>query len=469
MIKKILIAVIGGLVFLGGCSLAPKYQQPQVPIPEQWPQGGAYENSKALSETPSAQKLNWQDFFTDPRLKQIIGTALINNRDLRLAAFNVEKARAQYGIQRAELFPTVNAAGTKNKEHRSEDLITSSEPRTVEQYSANLGIASWEIDFFGRIRSLKDRALEEYLATAQARRSAQITLVSEVARVYLALAADTEKLGLAKSTLESQQASYELILKSYRNGLSTEIDLRRAQTQVDAARKDVPRYMQLAAQDLNALNLLAGTPVSEKLLPADLNSVTPPREISPGLSSETLLKRPDIIAAEHRLKGADAYIGAARAAFFPSISLTTSVGMASDDLSKLFGSGSGTWSFAPQIALPIFDARIWAALRVSKADRKIILTEYEKAIQTAFREAADALAVKGTIHQQISAQQSLVDGTAETYRLSNKRYKIGIDDYLSVLDAHRSLYSQQQALISLRLTRLANQISLYAVLGGGGD
>ena len=260
-----------------------------------------------------------------------------------------------------------------------------------------------------------------------------------------------------------------LIKRSCEVGLATELDLRRAQTQVDAARGDVARFTQLAAQAQNALNLLAGSPVPENLLPTDLSSVTPPREISPCLSSETLLSRPDIIAAEHRLKGAYAFIGAARAAFFPRISLTTSVGTASDELSGLFSAGSAAWSFIPKITMPIFDARTWAALRVSKADREIVLTRYEKAIQTAFREVADALAVQGTINQQVSAQQSLVNAVAETYRLSNKRYTSGIDSYLSVLDAQRSLHAAQQGLISLRLARLSNQVRLYAVMGGGSE
>jgi len=466
MRKQTLLA-LGAFVFLGGCSLAPKYKQPQAPIPIRWPQGDAYQNTQAISEAPAAQALKWEDFFTDKQLRKIIETALNNNRDLRLAALNVERARALYGIQRAELFPTVNAVGAGGKQRRSADLIGPGDARTVEQYSVDMGIAAWEIDFFGRIRSLKDQALEAYLATEQARRSAQIALIAEVARAYLTLAADRENLKLARSTLKTQQDSYALIQKSCNIGLATEIDLRRAQTQVDTARRDVPRYTQLAAQDQNALNLLAGAPVPEDLLPVDLSSVTPPKEISPGLSSEALLNRPDIVAAEHRLKGAYAFIGAARAAFFPRISLTTSVGTASDELSGLFSSGSDTWNFAPRIVMPVFDARTWAAYKVSKADREIILTQYEKAIQTAFREVADALAVQGTINQQVSAQQSLVGAVAETYHLSNKRYTMGLDSYLGVLDAHRALYIQQQVLIALSLSRLANQVRLYAVLGGG--
>jgi len=465
--RKIKVLALGALLFLGGCSLAPQYIKPGAKIPEKWPQGAAYKDPRTMPEASAVQAMKWQEFFTDKKLQKVIGISLANNLDLRLSALNVERARAMYGIQRAELFPIVNGIGAATKQGRSADLINAGEPRTTEQYSVNMGIAAWELDFFSRIRSLKDQALEEYLATEEARRSAQISLMAEVARAYLTLASDRENLRLARATLKTQHASYDLIEKSYNIGLATEIDLRRAQTQVDEARKDVPRFTQLTAQDQNALNLLAGSQVPEDLLPTDLKSVVPPKAISSGLSSDLLLNRPDIAAAEHRLKGANAFIGAARASLFPRISLTTSLGTASDDLSGLFKSGSGTWNFAPQLAMPIFDTRTWAALRVSKTDRKIILTQYEKTIQTGFREVADALAVQGTIDEQLAAQKSLVNSVAETYRLSYKRYTMGIDNYLGVLDAHRSLYAQQQVLISLRLARFANQVTLYAVLGGG--
>lgn len=467
--RKQIVLSIATLVLLGGCSMAPEYTQPSAPIPAEWPQGPAYKDTQVAAEATTVLELSRKEFFTDPKLQQIIDTALDNNRDLRLAALNVERARALYGIQRAELFPAVNAVGAGNKQRLSSDLVSTGVSRNIEQYSVDLGIAAWEIDFFGRIRSLNGQALEEYLATDEARRSARIALVSEVARVYLTLAADLQNLKLTRSTLEAQQGIYNLIHRRYEVGLANELDLRRAQIQVDTARGDVSRFTQMAAQDQNALTLLAGSTLAEDLLPANLASVNTPKEIFAGISSEALLNRPDIIAAEHRLKGAYAFIGAARAAFFPRISLTTSIGTASDELSGLFGSGSGTWRFAPQIALSVFDARTWAAYRISKAQQEIALAQYEKTIQTAFREVADALAVQGTVDQQVSAQQSLTDAVAETYRLSNKRYAKGIDSYLSVLDAQRSLYAAQQGLISLHLTKLANHVRLYAVLGGGGE
>lgn len=462
-----LLVLIGGL--LGGCSLAPEYAQPPAPMPAHWPQGEAYAPGADASPATAMADLKWEDFFADAKLKKVIGMALANNRDLRLAALNVDRVRALYGLQRAELLPAVNAAAAGGKDRASDDLVKPGNARTTDQYSLSLGVASWEIDFFGRIRSLGDQALQEFLATEQARRGAQVALVSEVARVYLSLAADKENLKLAQSTLETQSAAYGLVQKRHDVGLATELDLRRAQIPLETARVDIARYTQLVAQDQNSLNLLAGSPVPDDLLPVELSGVSLPQDVHPGLSSEVLLRRPDIMAAEHRLKGAYAFIGAARAAFFPRISLTTSLGTASNELSGLFGPASDTWNFAPRIVMPIFDARVWAALRVSEADQKIILTQYEKTIQTAFRETADALAAQGTIDQQVSAQTSLVKAAAETYRLSSQRYTKGIDSYLGVLDAQRSLFAAQQGLVSLRLAKSANQARLYAVLGGGGN
>jgi multidrug efflux system outer membrane protein len=453
MNKNILLLLVGIATVQAGCTLAPKYTRPEAPVPAEWP---AYQATQPTTNASDAALLSWQEFFADEKLQRIIETALKNNRDLRLAALNVERARALYGIQRAELLPVVNAVGSGSKQRVPADFSGTGKSMVYEQYGADLGLSSWEIDFFGRIRSLADRALEEYLATEQARRGTQILLVSEVANAYLTLAADRETLKLAGTTLESQQAAYDLVKRRLDRGLVPELDLFRAQAQVDAARGDVARFTQIVAQDENALNLLVGSPVPDDLLPAELGSVSPLKEISPGVSSEVLLRRPDIYQAEAYLKAANANIGAARSAFFPRISLTAAIGTGSADLSGLFKAGSGAWSFAPQIVMPIFDSRSWSAI-----------AQYEKAIQTAFREVADALAVRGTVDQQISAQESLVHAAAETYRLSSVRYIKGIDSYLSVLDAQQSLYAAQQRLVALRLGRLANQVRLYAVLGGG--
>ncbi|MDD2277097.1 MAG: efflux transporter outer membrane subunit [Smithellaceae bacterium] len=452
------------MVLLAGCTMAPKYERPEAPVPNEWPAGQSYGEEKQALETTQP---GWREFITDQRLREIIADSLKNNRELRVAALNVDKARAMYGIGRASLLPSINASGVWYRERIPADLSSSGNSVTAEQFGVNLGMAAWEIDFFGRIRSLKDQALEQYLATDQASRSAQILLVAAVAQVYWTLAADREALSLVSSTLSAQEAAYKMIRKRHEVGLASELDLRRAQTQVDTARGDVARYTQMVAQDENYLNLLVGSPVQKELLPPNLAGVSPPRDISAGLSSEPLLRRPDVLAAEHRLKAANANIGAARAALFPRISLTTSIGTASAELSGLFKAGSDVWTFAPQIVMPIFDPRVWYAYDVTKIEKEISIAQYEKSIQTAFREVADALAEKGMVNERIAAQQSLVDALAVAYRLSELRYEKGIDSYLSVLDAQRSLYGAQQGLILLRLASINNRVALYKALGGG--
>jgi multidrug efflux system outer membrane protein len=465
--RRLPFLLLGLIYLLGGCSLAPEYGQPEAPVPAAWPTGAAYKKTGDLPGAAAPLEMPWRNFFTDKHLQRVIETALNNNRDLRIAALNVQRARAIYGIQRAELYPAVDAVAGGSKQRVPADLSSGGQATTREQYDVNLGIVAWEIDFFGRIRSLKDRALEEYLATEQARRSVRILIVSEVARAYLVTAANQENLNLARTTFENQKNAYYIVKRRYEVGIAAELDLRRAQTQVDIARRDIALYTQLVAQNQNLLNLLVGSVVPKDILPKDLSSVALPKEISPGMSSEVLLQRPDILLAEHRLRAANANIGAARAALFPRISLTTSVGTASSELSGLFDSGSGTWNFAAQGILPVFDARLWSALDAVKAEKEISLTQYEKAIQTAFKEVADALAVRGTVEEQLAAQQSLVDATAETYRISEARYNKGIDSYLSVLDAQRSLYAAQRVLVALNREKLINQVQLYAVLGGG--
>jgi outer membrane protein, multidrug efflux system len=461
------IVAIALLVFSGCASMAPNYTRPDAPVPSAWPSGPAYKASTSGTGERSATDITWQEFFIDKQLQTLIALALENNRDLRIAALNIEKTRGLYRIQRAELLPSVNAGALFSKERVPGILSGSGKPITTELYNVNLGISSWELDLFGRIRSLKDAALQEYLATEQARRSTQISLVSEVANTYLTLAADREFLRLAQETLRAQEATYNLIRRRYEVGASSGLDLRQAQTRVDAARVDIPRYTAIVAGDENALMLLVGSPLPDGLLPTELSTVTVLQDISPGLPADVLQRRPDILQAENQLRAANANIGAARAAFFPRITLTTSIGTTSDQLSGLFNSGSETWSFVPRIVMPIFDARTRPAYDVAKVDREILLAQYEKAIQVAFREVADALAQRGTLGDQMAAQQSLVEATAESYRLSDVRYKNGIDSYLSVLDAQRSLYGAQQGLISVRLTGLTNLVTLYKVLGGG--
>lgn len=453
-------------VLIGGCSMAPKYVRPDAPVPATMPSGPAYKQTPAVPGEIAASDLPWQEFLADPRLQKVMATALVNNRDLRIAVANVERVHALYGIQEAELLPTVNATASGSKQGLPADLSGTGKRATVRQYGAGLA-GSWELDFFGKIRSLTDAALEDFLASQEARRSAQISLVSSVANAYLALAADRENLAIAQTTLQSQQDAYDLVRRRYERGLSPELDLYRAQTQVDTARRGVARFTQIVAQDQNALNLLVGSPVPDDLLPEDLAHVLPPRDIPAGVSSAVLLQRPDILEAEHRLKAANANIGAARAAFFPTISLTGSAGTASSELSGLFKSGSGAWSYGPQISMPIFDPRVWSAAKLTKADQKIALAQYEKAIQSGFKEVADVLAVRGTVDQEVAAQESLVQANSDTYRISSIRYVKGVDSYLAVLDAQRSLYASQQALVEVRLQRLANQVRLYAALGGG--
>lgn len=463
--KLLLLIFIMIIWLMAGCTLMPKYEKPPAPIPQEWPKGEAYKETIG-STVP---EIKWADFVVDEKLKKIIKRALFNNRDLRLATLRVQKARALYGIQKAELYPSVSAAGMGSVQRVPADLSPKGREMTAEQYSVNLGISSWEIDFFGRIQSLKETALEEYLATEQGRRSAQISMISAIVSVYLSLAADQENLKLAQSTWQTQEAAYNLIRRRYEAGLASELELRQAQTQVDTAKREIAHYIQLIAQDENALQLLVGAPIEKELLPEQLDSINPFRPISAGLPSEVLLRRPDIQAAEHKLKAAHAFIGAARAAFFPRIALTAGVGTASAELSGLFKSGSGTWNFMPQIVMPIFDARTWSAYEASKVEREIALAQYEKAIQTAFREVADTLAIQGTVNDQIKAQESLVSALAETYRLAEVRYLHGLDSYLSVLDAQRALFIARQGLVTLRLAKIANQVKLYAVLGGGAE
>ncbi len=462
-----ILAAATAIALLSGCaSLAPRYERPDAPVPSQWRQGEAAAHATGgLADSPAVSQIAWETFFRDARLRQVITLALENNRDLRVAVSNIEKARAQYRIQRAAQLPAVSVDGSQTAngtDTGSGDFAIS------RQYTATVGFSGYELDLFGRVRSLKREALEAYLATEEAQRSTRLSLVAEVAGDWLTLAADTERLALAKKTLESQQASLARNEARHAQGVVSGLDLAQARTSVETARIDVATYTTQVEQDRNALELVVGAPVPEALLPVE-GTDTPVAlaEIPVGLDSSVLLDRPDVLSAEHTLKSANADIGAARAAFFPTITLTGSAGRGSDQLSDLFGGGTRLWSFAPRISLPIFNAgSLRASLKVSEAQRDVAVATYEKTIQTAFREVADALAVRAGLQERLAAQQALVDTTARAYTLAGTRHRNGVDSQLAVLDAQRSLYAAQQGLINLRLIEASNRVTLYKALGG---
>lgn len=455
---------------ISGCSLMPAYQQPAATVPGKF--AGDTSDASGPASTAVAD-LGWRDVFTDPPLQRLIELSLSNNRDLRVAVLNIEKARAQYRVQDAALLPTVNASAGGMSARTPADLSSTGQALTARQYSASLGLSSYEIDLFGRVRSLSEQALQQFFSTSEARRGTQISLVAEVATSYLTLAADQDRLKLARDTLRSQSDSYSLQQRSFELGVASALTLSQARTSVEAARVDVERYTAQVALDRNALALLVGAEVPDELLPRGLpDGATAAANllatIPPGLPSDLLQRRPDILQAERNLKAANAYIGAARAAFYPRISLTASAGTASSELSGLFTGGSGSWSFAPQITLPIFDGGANRAnLQIATVSRDISVAQYEKAIQMAFREVSDALMQRGTLGRQLDAQQSLVNAAAQTYELSEARFRRGVDSYLGVLDAQRSLYSAQQNLIGTRLSRYTNLVTFYKTLGGG--
>ncbi len=449
---------------LAGCSLAPSYERPASPVAETWPEGTSVSATAEL-----ASDMAWKTFFTNETVQRLIGDALANNRDLRVAALNMERSAAQYRIQRADRLPTINATGGHASQRVAEDLSSIGETYIGRQYTAGLGISGFELDFFGRVKSLTDAALETYLASEEAHRAARLSLVSQVAAGWLRLVADREQLRLSKDTLTSQRSSYDMIKRRFEQGVSSELALWQAQTSVDTARADIALYSGLIAEDLNALSVLVGRPLKAADIPETSlaeAAVFPP--IPVGLSSAILLDRPDILQREHLLRAANANIGAARARFFPTISLTTSIGRGSVELHDLFSGNNGTWVFSPNVYLPIFDTgRNIANLRVSERDRDIAVANYEKAIQQAFREVSDALTLRQTLDDQLEARLSLVKATTAAYHLSDARYQRGVDSYLGVLDSQRAMYAAQQAAVNVRFSRDLNLVTLYKVLGGG--
>lgn len=463
-----LLVLTTATALLMGCSLIPEYNRPVNSVPQAFPNvNGALDGAKAGNA--DIADLPWQSYFADPKLQALIKIALKNNRDLRVAALNIESARAQYQISKSNLFPAISATGTGTNERVVSSLSTTGKEYISHSYSASVGFSSYELDFFGRLRSLKEQALETYFSKEETRRSTQISLVAEVVSGYLTLLADQERLQLAQNTLKSQEDTLGLTTKQYAVGAASEQDLSSAQASRHSAKVDVETYITQVAQDKNALVLLLGAPIpDETLAGASLEVQGGLAELPVGLSSDVLLRRPDVLAAEHTLKGDNANIGAARAKFFPSITLTGSAGAASGDLGSLFKAGAGTWSFSPSINLPIFNAgNLQANLDVAKVTRDIDVATYEKTVQTAFKEVADALAQKSTIANQLEAQEALVKAYQRYYDLSLARYKAGIDSGLTLMIAQRSLFSSQQSLISTRLTRASNLVTLYKVLGGG--
>ncbi|MGN7743280.1 efflux transporter outer membrane subunit [Pseudomonas sp. 22526] len=457
-------ALVPALALLGGCiNLAPEYQRPEAPVAEQWLPGSKTSSGEAAAD------IHWQQFFTDSRLARLQTLALANNRDLRLASLNIEKAQAQYRIQRAALFPAIDAGVSGTHARTPASSSSSGVATTSHDYGAQLGLSSYELDVFGRLRNLKDEALEAYLSLAETRRSTQISLVAEVATAWLTLAADNELLRLAQETLRSQQATYELTQRSHALGGSSGLALAQAQTTVESARGDAAVYASQILQDRNALRLLVGSEISDELLPgASLQSAALLVRVPDELPSSLLQRRPDVLAAEHTLKSANIDIGAARAAFFPSISLTANAGSASSALSGLFKAGSGAWTFAPSISLPLFDAGSnRATLDAAKVEREIQVQTYQQTLQSAFKEVADALAERSTLDERLDAQQALTDASRKSFELADALYRGGSQSYLEALDAQRSLYSAQQDLISLRLAEQSNRVTLYKVLGGG--
>ena len=444
------------LALLGGCAnLAPDYVRPELPVP-------AAVNGDSVA-TQAIEGLDWQRVITNERLKKVVALALENNRDLRIAALNIEKARAQYRIEGAALLPAVSASAGGSSS-RYEGAIS-------RKYSVGLGVTSYELDFFGRLTNLKDAALQDFLATEATQRSVRTSLIAEVTNAWLTLAADQDLLKLAKETYESRSKTLELTRKQQELGGSSRLTVVQAQATTEAARGDVANYLGLVEQAGNALNLLVGTTVPKDLLPPPDSGVGASAlallEVPGGLSSEVLLRRPDIVSAEHTLIGSNADIGAARAAFFPSITLTGSVGTGSSSLNSLFDAATRAWTFVPTLTLPIFNAgKLSAALSVAETTRDIQVATYEKAVQTAFREVNDALSVRGTLAERMAAQKAEVDAYASSLKLSTERYRSGADSYLNVLDSQRSLYTAQKSLIALQLTEQSNRMTLFKALGG---
>lgn len=498
MTRKIVLALLGASA-LAGCNLAPKYVRPEGAVPAALPQGGVY--PAAATDAPDVSKIGWQTFFTDERLRKTIALGLENNRDLRVAAANVLQARAQYRIQRADLVPSTTVSGSGTYTNNifggasagagagagsgagagagagtgggvgagAGGAAVGSNSSNLEFYSVNAGFSAFELDLFGRVRNLNRAALEQYFATEEAQRAARISLIAEIATAWATLGSDQDQLRISQETLKAFEQSLELTRAQFRIGVASELEARQAETSYQSARNDIAVLKTRVAQDKNALDLLVGTPVTADLLPQGLGNGDAALQVLPaGLSSEVLLRRPDVLQAEHQLIAQNANIGAARAALFPRISLTATLGTISTALSGLFAGGSFTYTGAPSVSLPLFDGgRLRGNVDYARASQQAAVSTYEKTVQTAFREVADALAQRGTIDEQIAAQTARVGAANVALRISDARYRAGVESFLNTLDSQRSAYAAQQQLVTTRLTRISNLVELYRSLGGG--
>ncbi len=486
---------------LAGCNLAPKYVRPVGAVPAALPQGGVY--PAAATDAPDVTKIGWRTFFTDERLRDTIALGLENNRDLRVAAANVLQARAQYRVSRADLVPSTTVSGsgtyTNNIQGAAGALGGAAGGGTsgggagagagagaggggagvgtgvggassnLEFYSVNAGFSAFELDLFGRVRNLNRAALEQYFATEEAQRSTRISLIAEIATAWLTLASDQDQLRISQDSLKSFEQSLELTRAQFRIGVASELEARQAETTYQTARNDIAVLKTRVARDKNALDLLVGTSVGPELLPQGLGNGDAALQVLPaGVASDVLLRRPDVLQAEHQLIAQNANIGAARAALFPRISLTATLGTISTALSGLFSGGSFTYTGAPSVSLPLFDGgRLRGNVDVARAQQQSAVATYEKTVQTAFREVADALAQRGTIDEQIAAQTARANAADVAFRISDARYRAGVDSFLTTLDSQRNLYTAQQQLVTTRLSRGSNLVELYRSLGGG--
>ena len=466
MRKHLCLLPLASALLLTGCiSMAPDFERPEDVVAPAWPADEAVRNAVVLTEGLQ----QWSDFFTDPRLVTLIRTGLENNRSLRSAMMAVEQARALYGVERANYFPSISAVAQETAQRTPRSVNASGRDVTSHTYTASLAMASYELDLWGRVRNLTEQALQAYMQSEAAQRTTQMTVIAEIANTWLSLGASKQLLSLATSTYESQKESLALIEKSYELGASSLLDVQQARTTVATAEAAMAQAKRQVSQARNALTLLVGGPVDAALEPEGMvKNVTARLSAASNVPSEVLLARPDIASAEAALRSANANIGVARANFFPRIALTGALGTTSPELSNLFESGTRMWNFVPSVTLPIFTggANI-SNLQAAQAKQRKAVADYELAVQSAFRDVADALALEGTVGDELKATEDLADAAAKSFALATQRYESGADSYLTVLDSQRSNFSAQTRLISAQLARAQSAVMLYKALGGG--